>query len=287
MKQKTGISWFSIRLSLLLLLIAVPLWLSAQEGYNGGMRMNRDSTLFTPKGIELSPLDIFPNKATEKSLYPPIQVNRIPDFSLKGDLYLPYQINPSLLFEGDYRTSGVLNQFSHGILYGSGGQTSIPGIGRFNDASLSYEHLFSEKLSLQLSVNALKVNMTHITGQAFSASGAFLYRPSERVSLKFFGSYDLGNSYGMSTHSYGATVGFDMTERFSLEMGVQRYYNAMSGRWETVPVMIPYYRFEKFTLGLDVGGIIYEILRETVFDKKGSRGAPTIGPPRFSMPPIR
>ena len=79
----------------------------------------------------------------------------------------------------------------------------------------------------------------------------------------------------------------DMSDRFGMEMGVQRYYDAMSGRWETVPVMIPYYHFDKFTLGLDVGGIIYEILRNAVFDKIrgiGGPSGPTIGPPRMHIP---
>ena len=110
---------------------------------------------------------------------------------------------------------------------------------------------------------------------------------SDRVTLKVFGSYDIGNSYGMSTHSYGATMSVDMSDRFGMEMGVQRYYDAMSGRWETVPVMIPYYHFDKFTLGLDVGGIIYEILRNAVFDKNrgiGGPSGPTIGPPRMHIP---
>ena len=66
-------------------------------------------------------------------------------------------------------------------------------------------------------------------------------------------------------------------------MGVQRYYDAMRGRWETVPVVIPSNRFNKFTLGLDVGGLVYEILRTLVFDKKDN-GSPTIAPPRFSVP---
>ena len=56
--------------------------------------------------------------------------------------------------------------------------------------------------------------------------------------FKFFGSYDIGNPYGMSTHTYGATMSVDMSERFGMEMGVQRYYDAMRGRWETVPMMI-------------------------------------------------
>ena len=87
----------------------------------------------------------------------------------------------------------------------------------------------------------------------------------------------------MNTHRYGATMSVDMSDRFSMEVGAQRYYNAMRGRWETVPIVIPYYRFEKFKLGLDVGGLIYEILREAVFDKQNSSG-PTLAPPRFSIP---
>ena len=158
------------------------------------------------------------------------------------------------------------------------------GIGRFNNASLGYQHIFNEQFELQVRANAMKINMSHITGQAFSTSGAFLYHPSDRVTFKVFGSYDIGNSYGMSTHSYGATMSVDMSDRFGMEMGVQRYYDAMSGRWETVPVMIPYYHFNKFTLGLDVGGILYEILRDVVFDKNRGIGGPTIGPPRMHIP---
>ncbi len=80
-----------------------------------------------------------------------------------------------------------------------------------------------------------------------------------------------------------------MSDRFGIEVGAQRYYNAMRGRWETVPVAIPYYRFEKFTLGLDVGGILYELLHNVVFDQRGGdyNSGPTIGPPRFSFPPLR
>ena len=56
----------------------------------------------------------------------------------------------------------------------------------------------------------------------------------------------------MDTHRYGATMSLDMSERFGMEVGVQRYYDAYRGRWETVPVVIPYYNFDKFKLSLDV-----------------------------------
>ena len=287
MKQKVSISSLPIHWGILILLIFIPQLLSAQEN-NDSIRIARDSVSMEPEGVlQRSTLEIFPEKSTTYSLYSPGQLEHIPRFSLKRDISLPYQTNPSLLFRGDYSTGGVLHQFDRGALFGSGSQTSMAGIGRFNSASLGYQHIFNEQFELQVRANALKLNMSHITGQAFSTSGAFLYHPSDRVTLKVFGSYDIGNSYGMSTHSYGATMSVDMSDRFGMEMGVQRYYDAMSGRWETVPVMIPYYRFDKFTLGLDVGGIVYEILRNVVFDKNrgiGGPSGPTIGPPRMHIP---
>ncbi len=243
--------------------------------------------LIKPKAaFQLPSVNLLP----EKTVYPlinPIQLGDLPSFSLKEELRIPYHINPSPLFRGDYSTGGVLRQFPHGAVFGSGSQTSLPGIGRFNNASLGYQHIFNDRLSLQLRANAMKINMSHITGQAFSTAGRLTYRASDRVAFNVFGSYDIGNSYGMSTNSYGATMSLDMSERFGVEVGAQRYYDAMRGGWQTVPVVIPYYRFEKFKLGLDVGGIMYEILRNVVFDNRGGGdfgGGPTIRPPKFSFP---
>lgn len=284
MRQIVSTSSLSIRLGLSFLLIFIPQFLLAQE-IKDSIRL--DSTLIKPEGtLQHSTIELFPKAVEAYPSYPSsMQATTLPRFTLRDVPRLPYSQNPSLLFKGDYRTNGVLHQFAHGALHGSGSQNSLAGIGRFNNASLGYNHIFSDKFEMQINANAMKINMSHITGAAFSTSGAFLYHASDQVSFKLFGNYDIGNNYGMSTHSYGASMKVDMSERFGMEMGVQRYYDAMSGRWETVPMVIPYYRFEKFNLGLDVGGIIYEILRSTVFDKnRGMRGGPTIGPPRLNLP---
>ena len=284
MTRRVGISWLPIRWGLFFLFISGLQLLSAQED---SARFTLDSMLIKPKAaFQLPSVNLLP----EKTVYPlinPIQLGDLPSFSLKEELRIPYHINPSPLFRGDYSTGGVLRQFPHGAVFGSGSQTSVPGIGRFNNASLGYQHIFNDRLSLQLRANAMKINMSHITGQAFSTAGRLTYRASDWVAFNVFGSYDIGNSYGMSTNSYGATMSLDMSERFGMEVGAQRYYDAMRGGWQTVPVVIPYYRFEKFKLGLDVGGIMYEILRNVVFDKRGGGdfgGGPTIRPPKFSFP---
>ena len=284
MTRRVGISWLPISWGLFFLFISGLQLLSAQED---SARFTLDSMLIKPKAaFQLPSVNLLP----EKTVYPlinPIQLGDLPSFSLKEELRIPYHINPSPLFRGDYSTGGVLRQFPHGAVFGSGSQTSVPGIGRFNNASLGYQHIFNDRLSLQLRANAMKINMSHITGQAFSTAGRLTYRASDRVAFNVFGSYDIGNSYGMSTNSYGATMSLDMSERFGVEVGAQRYYDAMRGGWQTAPVVIPYYRFEKFKLGLDVGGIIYEILRSAVFDNRGGGdfgGGPTIRPPKFSFP---
>lgn len=284
MTRRVGISCLPIRWGLFFLFISGLQLLSAQED---STRFTLDSMLIKPKAaFQLPSVNLLP----EKTVYPlinPIQLGDLPSFSLKEELRIPYHINPSPLFRGDYSTGGVLRQFPHGAVFGSGSQTSVPGIGRFNNASLGYQHIFNDRLSLQLRANAMKINMSHITGQAFSTAGRLTYRASDRVAFNVFGSYDIGNSYGMSTNSYGATMSLDMSERFGVEVGAQRYYDAMRGGWQTAPVVIPYYRFEKFKLGLDVGGIIYEILRSAVFDNRGGGdfgGGPTIRPPKFSFP---
>lgn len=269
---------------MLLLLVASQL-LVAQE-----VAQKKDSihTLFPieyeplqPSFLDLSPGEILFERTKKYTPTPPQIAKPFYNFAWKETLRIPYQVNPSPLFKGDYRTGGALHQWRRGVLFASGGQTSLAGIGRYNEASLGYQHRLGDRFTFQVGVNAMKLNMMQATGQTFSTSGSLMYQASDRVSFKVFGTYDMGNPYGMSTHRYGGTMTVEMSDRFGMEMGVQRYYNAMRGGWETVPVVIPTYKFnEKFKLGLDVGGIVYEILRSTVFKPSGN-GGPTIGPPRL------
>lgn len=293
MAQRWNIYFLLIRSRLIILLVFIPGFLSAQEDSTHIIRERVRTTfennqLLLPSSGSSFIEDLSSiTTITKRSLMQPQQIrisNFMPYISSKQTFRLPYQTNPSLLFQGDYRAKGVLHEFNNGVLFGSGGQTSVPGIGRFNNASLSYQHTLNDRLILQVGVDATKINMSHITGQAFSTSGSLMYRASDRLAFKVFGSYDIGNSYGMSSNSYGATMAIDISDSFGMEFGVRRYYDTMRGRWETIPVVIPYFNIDDLKLGLDVGGILYEILRNAMFDKKGWSGNPTIAPPRFPLP---
>lgn len=179
---------------------------------------------------------------------------------------IPYYVNPSPMFRGDYYTEGLLLATPYGILSASGHQTSLPGIGRFNEASVGYQWAFAPQWMLRLNADVMKVNMMHAVGEAFSLSGSLSYHLSDHLSLNAFGAYAPENTFGMFTHRYGGSLSYDVTSRFGMEVGVQRYYNIMQG-WQTVPVVIPTYNFGKCKVGLDIGGLVLDVLQHIVYDK--------------------
>ena len=199
-------------------------------------------------------------------------------------LFLPYYINPSPMFKGDFHTSGILFSHQHGAWIGTGSQTSLPGIGRSNDVSFTYIHSFNPQWTLSVGLDANKMHMSHFTGQSFGASGTLSYLASERITFNIFGGYDSGYVPGRQSYHFGGTIDIEMTERFGMEMGVQRYYNPLRGSWETIPIAVPHFKFNNGSqFGIDVGGWLYDMFRDNSFKremKKGHFSNPTIAPPR-------
>ena len=211
----------------------------------------------------------------------------------RPSLIIPYATNPSPLFKGDYSTSGILLAHRYGALVGAGSQTSLPIIGRSNDASLTYFHSFGSQWSFSVGIDANKMHMNHFTGQSFGASGTLSYQTSDRLAFNVFGGYNSGYVSGMQSYRYGGTVAWDMTDRFGMEVGVQRYYNPLRGGWETVPIAVPTFKFNNGAkVGFDLGGALYQILHSISINKsmrnsmkRDYRPNPTIGPqgPRIEI----
>ena len=203
-----------------------------------------------------------------------IQQMEIQEIKLRRPFYMPYYTNPSPMFYGDYSTGGMMAP----NLYGYGSQSTLPGIGRINEASLMYQYNINDYWEIQAGLNATKFNFPFSTGQAFGTSGAVIYRPNERLSFRAFGSYAPASAYGFQMSSFGGTIGYEFNDRWGMEVGAERIYDPMRGRWDTRPIAIPYYKFNKTKIGLDVGGILYEIIRSAKFKNQG--GNPTIMPGR-------
>lgn len=198
----------------------------------------------------------------------------------KPEFYPDFYVSKSPLHRGDYNVSGIISNFDNGALYGRGRQDNIPGIGTLNNASVGYQHLFNDRFSMNLQMNAMQSNIPNFRAQSFGTSGNFSYQLNDRVTVNAFGAYSMMPTTSFKTYDYGGTLNVGITERFGTEVGVRRHYNSASRQWETIPIIIPYYKFsEKFTLGADVGGILMQILKSSVNVGRPRFDNPTIGPP--------
>ena len=63
-----------------------------------------------------------------------------------------------------------------------------------------------------------------------------------------------------------------LTDRFGVEVGAQTFYNSLTGRWETLPIVAPYYKFNKFKLQMDFGPIWFELIRGAIQKHRGGGG---------------
>ncbi len=138
MIQKWSIYSLLVRSRLIIFLVFIPGFLSAQEDsthiIREGVRTTFENNQFLLPSSGSSFIEDLPSitTITKRSLMQPQQIrisNFTPYISSKVTFRLPYQTNPSLLFQGDYRAKGVLHEFNNGMVLGSGGQTSVPGIG--------------------------------------------------------------------------------------------------------------------------------------------------------------
>ena len=205
---------------------------------------------------------------------------QVPQFRVGRETAPPYYTNPTPMFRGDYSTGGTLAAWGGGRLYGTGYQSTLPGLGLQTGAGVGYARRLNERLFLQATVNATKLSMAHMTRMAATFGGVLTYRAQEHVWFNVFGGGGAGYFPNRTDWYYGGSVGFDLGPRFSLELGAQTYYDPATGRWTTMPVVVPTVKFsEQFQLGLDVGPIIYEIIRNAVHkDDHGLPGGPTVRP---------
>ena len=274
--------WGRISLRLFFFLMGMTSGFCAFAQQTDSLRIRRDSVPLDRSGH----LPILSDSLSpaERADLPAIRsVPLHPSSSRRKDAWMqgpvpPYYLNPSPMFKGDYSTSGVLGRVGGGYFVGAGSQTSVPGIGRFNAAALGWQKQLNEHLQLQLMADAVKSNTAHFTSQSFGLSGQMVWQAQDRLYFRTFGGVGFGDFSGRPAYGFGGTVGFDVTERFGMELGAQSYYNSLTGRWEVLPIVAPYYKFDKFKLQLDVGPILFEVIRG-IIEKHcggGHREGPTI-----------
>ncbi|MDY4901096.1 MAG: hypothetical protein SO194_09905, partial [Sodaliphilus sp.] len=89
----------------------------------------------------------------------------------------------------------------------------------------------------------------------------------------------------MQNAVYGGTLGYKFSDSFSLAVGAQRYYDAYTHTWRTVPIVAPTFKIFGAPLTVDVGGLIYNIVEALIYNSRDSHsgyampsGGPSVNP---------
>ncbi len=166
--------------------------------------------------------------------------------------------------------NGAAFRLWKGAMLGVYGATDhMPGLMDINSGTLAlYQNL--GRLNLSLSANAnkywLPMQSTLLTQYGFS--GHVSYDAASWITLHAFGNYyieDLRLPPAISPYAYSTSFGGYADVRFSdhwgANLGAQRYLNPLNGRWETEPIVSPYYKFNNGSkLELPLGHLLKEMI---------------------------
>lgn len=193
-------------------------------------------------------------------------------------------------------TDGRIALWRSGGLFGSAGQRSLPGMMGIESGSIFLVQQ-AGRFTFTAHGDAVKYGYFGGLQTIYGFGGSISYDFSDRVGITLFGSYytplHRGMTPGMqgytSIPNFGGYVDYRFSDHWGVKVGGQAYRSSVNNRMEAQPIVMPYYRLSKNAeLGIDVGGILYNIIKNN--RNGGARGGnmnPTIPPPVMGPPPVR
>jgi hypothetical protein len=200
---------------------------------------------------------------------------------------------PIIYIPGSFTGQAYLLQWNNGGLFANGQHNAMLGLMNHDNALLSMYHQLG-KFTVSAFGSASKYSYFHGLTTQWGFGGSLSYQLTDNLSFTAFGEYYTTTGIAqpsmlgyVSTPVFGGYADYHIEgSHFGIQAGAQAYYNQLTQRWEPQPIVMPYYRTSSGAkLGIDVGGIIYHVIRnKTHTDFNGSRN-PTIAPPKMSTVP--
>ncbi len=159
-------------------------------------------------------------------------------------------------------TWGTIGHTNYGEFTGFSSYQPIPGMGIKNHAGIDYTHQLTDKLSWTTTLDATKLSTnSKATFYSLSVGNLFTYQVNDHISTNIFGNYLITNR--LNGINYGGFIDLSTPSRFGVDVGMQQYYNPHFKRWNTEPIVAPYYRLnKKVKLGMDVGPLLKHSLKK-------------------------
>lgn len=214
----------------------------------------------------------------DRSLYKDLMLNRFNTASL-----------PSFLT--GINLSPDIASWQGGGLYASGNATDLPGLIGIESGRLNITHTIGG-LSMTAWGEATKYGYFRGLQTSYGFGATMTYRFSDKLSLTAFGSYSTplhpltpAMAGMMNSTRIGGYASYNINDRWGINVGAQATHSLVTNRWQAQPIVMPYYRVNKdVSIGIDVGGIIYNIAKDYI-DHRNARNVSGM-PPRPMSPPL-
>lgn len=192
-----------------------------------------------------------------------------------------YDTNP---YGRDWTSSGVITRIGPGYLTGAGSHTTYPGLGNTTTASVAIT-VPIDRLTVTAGLTGSKYHFDREAWNDYGVYGNASFRLNDRLTLNAFGQYYINQQYHsiaamplLGSSSYGGTLGWKASDKFSLDVGARRLYDPYTGRWRTLPVVQPTFNLLGAPISFDAGPLIYQLLDGLFNSGKNRRDW---GDPRF------
>lgn len=166
---------------------------------------------------------------------------------------------------------------------------SVPGLMGIESVTASARFSLGN-FTFEPQAHAIKYGYLRGLQTSYGIGATIDYRFSSRLSVTVFGSYFTPTHAPtpaiagfMQTSRIGGYATWRMSERWSLSAGAQAVHSPYCiNKWQTVPILVPTYHINsKVAVGVDVGGILYNIA-ESVIENHRSHEGPASGGPNMA-----
>ncbi len=191
----------------------------------------------------------------------------------------------------DSRQNGVITLMGEGYLGGYSSRQAFPAMGNTASAGIYITQPVGESLTVTAGLEGSKYHFDRSAWNDFGFWGSASYRINETLSLKAFGQYYVNPTYHSmasmamtQSTGYGAALGIKVSDNVSVDVGAQRYYDAFSGKWRTVPIVAPTVKVWGQPVSIDFGGLIYDMLKSLINDYHAKKVTEAPGPMPIGHP---
>ncbi len=182
-----------------------------------------------------------------------------------------YRPQPQLLepYHFSFPENPILAAWRGGAVTASGSSTSMPGLMGIESGRITINQSLGP-LTISAWAGADKFGYFRGLQTAYGFGGQIDYMINDRWSVTAFGHYYTpihpltpAMAGYMSTSGFGGYASYNINDHWGISVGAQATRSLVTNRWEAQPIVTPYYRVnKKVSIGIDVGGIIYNLAKD-------------------------